>query len=365
MQLPFELTTSLPLPSREAVKRWIDAPARSRFIFGRTEVARQILQHYRVAGVIDDFTDQNDFCGLPVMRSSDIPAASPVLSAVIGKPASVKRVCERHRMDHVDFFAFQTACGEPELQLRFWRDSPADLSAHGEAYSALWHALADDASRQVLRSVLSLRLSGDLSVMAGFSERQHEQYFEPFLALSEHGESFLDIGGFDGATSMEFARRCPGYETIHVFEPEPKNLRALEALAASMERMQLHPVALGPEPDVLRFTSADSRSHVSDCGEHTVVQARLDDLDISHGSFLKMDIEGAELGAIAGSADFIRKHQPRLAIAAYHKVDDLWRIPSAIAPLMEADIYLRHYTEGLDETVMFFVPRTRNNACAS
>ena len=92
-----------------------------------------------------------------------------------------------------------------------------------------------------------------------------------------------------------------------------------------------------------------------------MIQARLDDLDIRHGSFLKMDIEGAELGAIAGSADFIRRHQPRLAIAAYHKVDDLWRIPAAIAPLMEADIYLRHYTEGLDETVMFFVPRTRTS----
>ena len=365
MQLPFELTTCLPLASRDAVKRWLDTPAQSRFIFGRTRVAQQILQHHRAAGVIDDFTDQQDFCDLPVLRSSDLPAASPVLSAVIGKPASVKRVCEQRGLDHVDFFAFQKACGEPDLELRFWRDSPADLSAHEGAYAALWHALADDTSRHVLQSVLSLRLSGDLSVMAGFSERQHEQYFEPFLDLAAHGESFLDIGGFDGATSMEFARRCPGYEAIHVFEPEPKNIRILETLAESMERMQVHPVALGPEPGILRFTSADSRSHVSDCGEHTVAQARLDDLDVRHGTFLKMDIEGAELGAIAGSADFIRRHQPRLAIAAYHKVDDLWRIPAAIAPLMEADIYLRHYTEGLDETVMFFVPRTRNNACAS
>ncbi len=365
MQLPFDLTTQLPLASRDAVQRWLDAPAQSRFVFGRTQVARQILQHYRVAGIVDDFTDQKEFCDLPVLRSSVLPAASPVLSAVIGKPASIKRVCELHGLDHVDFFAFQNACGEPDLQLRFWRDSPEDLSSHSAAYAELWHALADGASRQVLRSVLSLRLSGDLSVMAGFSERQHEQYFEPFLALSAHGESFLDIGGFDGATSIEFARRCPDYESIHVFEPEPKNICILEDLASSMDRMHVHPVALGPERGVLRFTSAESRSHVSDCGEHTVAQARLDDLDIGCGSFLKMDIEGAELGAIAGGAEYIRRHQPRLAIAAYHRVDDLWRIPAAIAPLMEADIYLRHYTEGLDETVMFFIPRSRKNACAS
>lgn len=358
MQLPFELTTSLPLASQHAVKRWIDAPVQSRFIFGRTEVAHQILQHYRAAGVIDDFTDQSNFDGVPVMRSSDLPAASPVLSAVIGKPATVKKVCEQRGLDHVDFFAFQKACGNPNLLLRFWHDSPADLFEHSDAYATLWHALADEASRQVLQSVLSLRLSGDLSLMAGFTERQHEQYFEPFLDLEESGESFLDIGGFDGATSVEFARRCPGYEAIHIFEPDPQNIRVLEALNVSMERVRLYPVALGPEAGELRFTSADSRSHFSDCGEHSVSQVRLDDLGIRQGTFLKMDIEGAELGAIAGSANFIRRYQPRLAIAAYHKVDDLWRIPAAIRPLMEADIYLRHYTEGLDETVMFFIPRT-------
>jgi FkbM family methyltransferase len=358
MYLPFTLRTSLPKNSQHAVERWLATPSTSRYVFGRTQIARKILQHYSAAGVVDDFTQELDFDGHPIVRSTELRRKSPVLSAVIGKPATVKRVCEQQGLDHVDFFAFQKHCDRPEMSLRFWHESPVDIVKHVDAYSSLWSSLADDESREVLTSVLSLRLSGDLSVMEGFTERQHEQYFENFLNLKSDGEVFLDVGGYDGATSIEFARLCPAYEAIHVFEPDPMNIAILDTLTKSMPRMKIHPIALGRESAALRLTSNLSRSQVSTNGEHSVKQVRLDDLELGHGSLLKMDIEGAELGAIEGAKEFIRQHQPRLAIAAYHKVDDLWRIPAAIAPLMDAEIYLRHYTEGLDETVLFFIPRS-------
>lgn len=364
MQTPFQIKTSLPLDSQHAVERWLSTPATSRYLFGRTLIAQQVLQHYPVAGIIDDFTQEMQFDGHPIFRSTDLPEGTSVLSAVIGKPTSVKRVCEKQSLDHVDFFAFQKHCGHPGIKIRFWHESPADIAANADAYSNLWHVLADEESRRVLASILSLRMSGDLSIMAGFTERQHEQYFENFLQLRPKGEVFLDVGGFDGSTSIEFARRCPDYQSIHVFEPDPRNIEILYKLSQSMRNVAVHPVALGSEPSALRLTSDQSRSHISKDGDYDISQVRLDDLDIRHGSLLKMDIEGAELGAIAGGREFIRQHQPRLAIAAYHKVDDLWRIPAAIAPLMDANIYLRHYTEGLDETVMFFIPRSRIFKCA-
>ena len=357
MHFPFTIRTSLPQNSQHAVERWLATPLTSRYVFGRTEIARKILKYYPAAGVVDDFTQELDFDGYPIVRSSAIPCKSPVLSAVIGKPATVKRVCEQQGLDHIDFFAFQKYCDKPEISLRFWHESPGDIVEHTDAYSSLWSSLVDDESRKVLTSVLSLRLSGDLSAMDGFTERQHEQYFESFLNLKSDGEVFLDVGGYDGATSIEFAIRCPGYGAIHVFEPDPMNIAILNTLSKSMPRMKIHPIALGKESATLRLTSNLSRSQVSTDGEHSVKQLRLDDLELGHGSLLKMDIEGAELDAIEGAKEFIRQQQPRLAIAAYHKVDDLWRIPAAIAPLMDAEIYLRHYTEGLDETVMFFIPR--------
>jgi FkbM family methyltransferase len=365
MELPFDVSTSLPTEAQHAVERWLCAPSSSRYVFGRTVIAKQILQHYSVGGVIDDFTQEPSFEGRPVFRSSDLPAKAPVLSAVIGKPASIKTACEKYNLDHTDFFAFQKHCGHPDINIRFWRDCPADIDANMNAYANLWHSLADKESQRVLASVLSLRLSGDLSVMTGFTERQHEQYFEDFLSLKKKGEVFLDIGGFDGLTSVDFAKRCPDYESIHVFEPDPFNVAILDRISHSLHRMKIHPIALGSEQKTLRLTSDHSRSHINENGEHEVLQVRLDDLDIRYGSLLKMDIEGAEIDAISGGREFIKQNQPRLAIAAYHKVDDLWRIPAAIAPLMEADIYLRHYTEGLDETIMFFIPRSRAFECVS
>ncbi len=357
MPFPFDLQTALPAERQRAVERWLSAAPAARYVFGRTAIAHHILDHYPVAGVIDDFTPEPMFDGVPVVRTADLAPGAPVLSAVIGKPLTVRQVCDAQELDHVDYFAFHKHCGNPAISLRFWKACPNDLALHGDAYAKLWQTLADDASRQVLESVLTLRLSGDLDAMAAYSERQHEQYFEPFLHLARDEEVFIDIGGFDGATSIEFARRCPGYRAIHVFEPDPRNIDLLAGVARSLDRMTVHGVALGPEAATLRFTSADSRSRASDAGEHAVQQVRLDTLNLEAGTFLKMDIEGAELGAIAGAADYIRRHQPRLAIAAYHKVDDLWRIPAAVSELMDADIYLRHYTEGLDETVMFFMPR--------
>ncbi len=71
-----------------------------------------------------------------------------------------------------------------------------------------------------------------------------------------------------------------------------------------------------------------------------------------------MDIEGAEFEALKGASGIIRKHQPKLAISVYHKASDYWEIPELIFSIRnDYKLYLRHYTEGIAETVMFFIPK--------
>lgn len=73
-----------------------------------------------------------------------------------------------------------------------------------------------------------------------------------------------------------------------------------------------------------------------------------------------MDIEGAENEAIEGAKKTIMRCHPVLAISVYHKADDLWKIPNQVLEIRnDYKIYLRHYTEGIAETVMFFVPKDR------
>jgi len=77
-------------------------------------------------------------------------------------------------------------------------------------------------------------------------------------------------------------------------------------------------------------------------------------------TFLKLDIEGFEASALRGAANLIAKHQPVLAISAYHYPEDLWKIPNLIHELNpDYCLLIRHYTREIDDTVCYAIPRWR------
>jgi len=49
--------------------------------------------------------------------------------------------------------------------------------------------------------------------------------------------------------------------------------------------------------------------------------------------FVKLDVEGAELHALRGATELIRERPPRLAVAVYHRPDDLVVIPRLLEDL--------------------------------
>lgn len=79
-------------------------------------------------------------------------------------------------------------------------------------------------------------------------------------------------------------------------------------------------------------------------------------------TFIKMDIEGAELKALEGAADTIRRWKPLLAISLYHKPEDLLTIPQYIRSLnAEYTFYLRgHHPELAIELVLYAVSEVRD-----
>ena len=67
-----------------------------------------------------------------------------------------------------------------------------------------------------------------------------------------------------------------------------------------------------------------------------------------------MDVEGAELKSLMGARNTIVKNHPRLAICAYHKLEDLYEIPEYILSLVpEYKFYLRHYASNAYELVLY------------
>ena len=71
-------------------------------------------------------------------------------------------------------------------------------------------------------------------------------------------------------------------------------------------------------------------------------------------SFMKMDIEGAELRALHGAEKQIRTNRPKLAVCVYHKNEDILEIWNYLRELVpEYRFYLRHHTTAGAETVLY------------
>lgn len=73
-------------------------------------------------------------------------------------------------------------------------------------------------------------------------------------------------------------------------------------------------------------------------------------------TFIKMDIEGAELKALYGAANTIKTWHPKLAVCVYHKPEDLITIPQYIKSIYPMyRLYLRSYSPSGVETVLYAV----------
>lgn len=71
-------------------------------------------------------------------------------------------------------------------------------------------------------------------------------------------------------------------------------------------------------------------------------------------TFVKMDIEGAELDALYGMKEVLCRDEPNLAICVYHKEEDLWEIPIFLhQTIPNYKFMLRHHSKYESETVLY------------
>jgi FkbM family methyltransferase len=351
--------------SKSFCRRYLAAPIGERFVLGRGDYASSIADALPIAGFVDDYTNDQTFLGLPIVASKDLPPAAMVVVASMLRPHTALRSLGNTEAECLDYFAFERYSGLRLKPVTFWQSFRMDYETNRAKYDAVRERLVDEESIHVFDSIIRFRLTSDVSAMTGFKFDLVHQYFEDFLNLEEDGESFIDIGCFDGFTSLEFARRAPGFQHITAFEPSVANYQVVVKNLAQYprDRVTVHRRGLSDTRGTMSFAAGDgSSSRVTSDGESLIQMERLDDLDINAATFLKMDIEGGEEAALLGAIETIRRFRPRLAISVYHKASDFWRIPEIIDMAgVGYELRMRHYTEGIDETVMFFAPAEGQN----
>jgi FkbM family methyltransferase len=342
----------------EFCKLFICKQAVPRYVMGRNEYAASIAKLVDVNGFIDDFTSETEFLGKPIFKMTEIPRESMVVSAVIFVvPLSALRKLKSHGFACLDYFNFIKYSGIALKEIEFLRECKEDIKKNWDKYQWVYERLEDEKSKHELDRLLNFRFSSDLNYMIGFEHALGQQYFEDFFDLKPD-EVFVDAGGFDGQTAIEFIKRCPDYKSIYIFEPDPDNLALARNNLLKHHSVYFYMMGLAESEKTLRFCSGEgSASKVCDTGDIEIRMDAIDNLIEEPISIIKMDIEGAEGIALEGARSHIKKNHPKLAICCYHKADDLWRIPEQIMAIRDDySIYLRHYTDGLHETVMYFIP---------
>ena len=187
-----------------------------------------------------------------------------------------------------------------------------------------------------------------------------EQYFDLPALKSIENEVFIDAGALQGDSIEGFLKFCNGqYKHIYSFEPEQKNYNILceNVKKWNVENVTLIPKGLYNRNCVLSFSEKSQR--IDENGNIKVPVTTLDDyLDVSETvTFIKMDIEGAELEALFGAANIIKRCKPRLAICIYHKpTEDFINIPAYLLKLVpQYKFYVRHYSYSLGDTILYAV----------
>lgn len=190
------------------------------------------------------------------------------------------------------------------------------------------------------------------------------------LVKVKKGDTVLDVGACWGDTALYFAANTGAHGKVFSFEFIPNNISLFEKniglnphVASNIE---LLPFPLGETsgtPVYYKDNGPGSRVALSPFAEQTGKTETLciDDFVARYGvdkvDFIKMDIEGAELPALKGAVETIKKYKPQLAIAIYHSMEDFTEIPTWITGLgLGYQLYLGHYTMYGEETVIFAKP---------
>ena len=312
-----------------------------------------------LSGFIDDFTDEKMYHNIKIYKMNEISDKNSIIFSCVvdGKPLTAKTRLEQNGFIHIiDYYHLLIAYPQELIELDYCSENRDDINQNIKMYDWVYENLNDTLSKQTLNLLVDFRYNYDLEVMKFFHFSIENQYFEDFIKFSKN-EVFVDGGGFDGETTKQFIKLCPDYQEIYLFEPNPTAILNAKSNLKDNNSIQYYTKGLWDENCILKFNNdLGSASKISETGEISIDVVTLDEMVHGPVHYIKFDLEGAEYNAIRGAENTIKCYKPKLAICVYHNQSDFWRIPLLIKQYRnDYKIFLRHYTEGILETVMYFI----------
>lgn len=324
-------------------------------LFGASGIAANYLRYlkimnsrWKIAGVVDNDTSKHgkEFEGYTIK--------SPESLKEYNKDDIVILVCSVHTGDIANQL---NSMGIENYFSDFWMNTLIKISykqvVPKDEIEWLKSIVHDEESKKIIDAIVKKRATDFLDYTDIKYQGESEYFCDEFWKPYKNGsEVFVDGGGYTGDTIDEFVNWTRGnYKKIYSFEPDPQKAQIIkDNLWRWNEKVNLYEKGLYDIETRLRFVVGDSLySGKIDENKDTdyiyIDTAVLDNIiDMNEKiTFIKLDIEGAELKALEGARKIITRDKPRLAICIYHKMNDLWEIPKLIKKMVpEYKICIRH-----------------------
>ena len=342
---------------KELVELFISCPTTKKYILGINKLTKSVLRHVEVDGVIDDFTRVQRSRKKEIFQIEDVPRDALILWTSTGSPLEVKDKLDAMGFKNISYLALFKYSNLDLVHPPFITDFENDYKSHYLLYSKLYSDLADEKSREVFEKIINFKISFDYDFMKGFTNNHTEQYFDKELIPEIKDIVFVDGGGYVGDTLPQIIDNFEDFKKIYLVEPNKLHINIAKRDFSHVKNIEFINCGLGNET----IKSENKKDLDNNCNHNYQAQDidTIDNLIDEKVDFIKLDIEGAEQDAIDGAKETIKKYKPILAICVYHKAEDWYKIPQKVLESeSEYKIYLRHYMEGIFETVMYFIPKS-------
>lgn len=319
-------------------------------LYGMGDGADKVLsafEHYGICAAAvmasDEFVRGQQFHGFTVKKLSqleeefgDFVIALCFASQLPEVMQTIKAVAARHKtlVPSVPVF------GDKRFDDDFVNRYAAQIN---RAYALL----DDDLSRRVYENVLRFYYSGELSLLDDVTTEKSEA-FKNILQLGQN-EVYVDLGAYNGDTIEEFLYYTGGnFRKIVALEPNEKNFEKLKLYCEERQitgKTELWQLGAWSKTATLTFNNKAGRSSaIADHGVETRVAAVDAVLCGTAAGYVKADVEGADYETILGMEKTLRQFQPKLNFAAYHRFEDIFRLPILLHQLQpQYRIFLRHH----------------------
>ena len=212
------------------------------------------------------------------------------------------------------------------------------------------YQMLDEESRKVF---LAFILGNSSYRISDYIFDEMPQYFLHGF-MPKPGDILIDGGAFDGSTGAMFKKF--GCE-VYSFELDSKNFERAKD-RANRDEFIVENFGLGEHSKQVEYFpnnygSAVGNYYVSEDQKRTAQLISIDEYvqakNLPRIDFVKLDIEGSELATLKGAALSIARWKPRLAISAYHKMEDVYTLAKFLKLIRpDYEFAFRHYPTSYD-----------------